>query len=165
MTPVDYLIVVVCLLSIASGLWRGLAREALSLLSLLVAIWVAWRFSFVVEPYLGDWAGNQEAKTWVGRVAVFVLVLIAGALVGWFARTLIRASGLSGVDRLLGGLFGAVRGGVLVGLGVIALEFAGLDQDPLWQQARLKPYADRAAAIVRYYAELGTRYIDEQQAA
>jgi hypothetical protein len=48
---------------------------------------------------------------------------------------------------------------VLVGLAVIVLEFSGMDQDPVWQQARLRPYADRAAAAVRYYAELSNHYL------
>jgi membrane protein required for colicin V production len=94
---------------------------------------------------------------------VFVLVLALGALAAWLARTLIKHSGLSGVDRLFGAGFGLLRGVVVVGLAVIVLEFASLDQDPWWQEARLRPYADRAAAAVRYYAELGTRYLQERQ--
>jgi membrane protein required for colicin V production len=163
MTPVDYLIVGVCLVSAGVGLWRGLAKEALSLLTLLAAIWLAWRFAFVVEPYLGDWAGGPEVRIWVARLVLFVLVLAVGALVAWLARTLIKHSGLTGVDRLFGAAFGLLRGVVVVGLAVIALEFAGLDQDPWWREARLRPYADRAAAAVRYYAELGTRYLTERQ--
>jgi membrane protein required for colicin V production len=163
MTPVDYLIVGICLVSAGVGLWRGLAKEALSLLTLLAAIWLAWRFAFVVEPYLGDWAGSPEVRIWVARVVLFVLVLALGALVAWLARTLIKHSGLSGVDGLFGAAFGLLRGVVVVGLAVIALVFAGLDQDPWWREARLRPYADRAAAAVRYYAELGTRYLTERQ--
>ncbi len=163
MTPVDYLIVGGCLVSAGIGFWRGFTKEALSLITLLAAIWLAWRFAFVVEPYLGDWAGGADARIWAARVIVFVLVLVAGALISWLARMLIRHSGLSGVDRLFGAVFGLLRAAVLVGLAVIVLEMAGMDQDRWWQQARLKPYADRAAAAVRYYAELGTRYLEDRQ--
>jgi membrane protein required for colicin V production len=93
---------------------------------------------------------------------VFVSVLVIGGVIAWLTRTLIRHSGLTGADRLLGAAFGLVRGAVVVGLAVIVLEFTELDQDPWWQQAQLRPYADRVAAAVRYYAELGTRYIQEQ---
>ena len=64
MTAVDYVIVAVCLISAALGFWRGFTKEALSLLTLLAAIWLAWRFAWVVEPRLGDWAGAPEAKLW-----------------------------------------------------------------------------------------------------
>jgi membrane protein required for colicin V production len=165
MAPADYVILLVCAVSAAVGIWRGFTKEALSLLTLLAAIWLAWRFASVVVPYLGDWAGAPEAKIWVARVAVFVTVLVLGGVIAWLARKLIGYSGLSGVDRLLGAAFGLLRGAVIVGLAVIVLEFAGLDQDSWWQQARLKPYADRVAAAVKYYAELGTRYLQEPTVA
>lgn len=94
---------------------------------------------------------------------LFVLVLMAGGLVAWFLRTLIRATGLSSTDRSLGGLFGIARGVLIVGLLVIALQFSGMDQEPWWQRARLKPYGDRVAAGIVYYAELGSQYIEEQE--
>jgi membrane protein required for colicin V production len=162
MTPADYVIVFLCVVSAGVGIWRGFAKEALSLLTLLAAIWLAWRFAGVVEPYLGEWAGAPEVKVWAARVVVFVSVLVIGGVIAWLTRTLIRHSGLTGADRLLGAAFGLVRGAVVVGLAVIVLEFTELDQDPWWQQAQLRPYADRVAAAVRYYAELGTRYIQEQ---
>jgi membrane protein required for colicin V production len=159
MTTFDYVIVFLCGASAAVGLWRGFTKEALSLLTLLAAIWLAWRFGALVEPYLGEWAGAAEARVWAARLIVFVAVVIAGGLLAWVMRKVMRSAGLSGLDRLLGAAFGVVRGVVLVGLAVIILEFVGLDQDPMWQQARLRPYADRAAAAVRYYAELGNRYL------
>jgi hypothetical protein len=41
------------------------------------------------------------------------------------------------------------------------MEFLGLQQEPWWQESQLKPYADRAAAAVKYYAELGNRYLQD----
>jgi membrane protein required for colicin V production len=153
----------ICAVSAAFGIWRGFVKESLALATLLAAIWLAWRFSWVVEPWLGDWQGADEARLWTARVVVFILVLVIGAAIAWLARALIRGSGLTGVDRLLGGLFGFARGALLVGLGVIVLELADLDQDAWWQNARLKPHADRIAAGIRYYAELGSRYLDETE--
>jgi membrane protein required for colicin V production len=165
MTPADYVVVLVCVISAGIGLWRGFVKEALSLLTLLAAIWLAWRFAGLVEPALGGWAGSPEVRIWTARIIVFVLVLVAGALISWLARMLVRHSGLSGVDRLLGAGFGLVRGVLIVGLAVIVLEFLGLHQDGWWQNARLRPYAEQVAAAVRYYAELGSRYLQDEVAA
>ncbi len=165
MTPADYVILLVCVASAAVGLWRGFTAEALSLLTLLIAIWLAWTFAARVEPLLGNWAGAPpEVRTWAARVVIFIIAAIAGGLISWVARKLIRHTGLSGLDRLFGGAFGVLRAVVLVGLAVIVLEFLGLGQEPWWQQSRLKPYADRAAAAVKYYAELGNRYLEERPA-
>src|SRR5688572_3809229 len=75
MTPVDYVIVLICVVSAGIGLWRGFVKEALSLLTLLAAIWLAWRFAGLVEPALGAWAGSPEVRIWTARIIVFVLVL------------------------------------------------------------------------------------------
>jgi len=162
MTPADYVMLFLVVASALVGVWRGFTLEAVSLLALLLAIWLAWAFAGRVEPLLGSWAGSPEVRVWAARVVIFVTVLIVGGLISWLARKLIKHSGLSGLDRLLGGAFGLIRAAVLIGLGVILIEFLGLGQEAWWQQARLKPYADRAAVAVRYYAELGTRYLQQQ---
>lgn len=159
MTPVDYLIVLVLVVSAAVGFWRGFVKEALSLLTLLVAIWLAWRFAALVEPKLSNWAADQEVRIWIARGVIFALVLVLGALASWVARQLIRHTGLTGVDRMLGGAFGFARGVLIVGLLALALDFLDLDQDGWWQSARFRPYAEQVAAAVKKYAELGTRYV------
>ena len=159
MTPVDYLIVLLCVLSAGIGVWRGFVKEALSLLTLLAAVWLAWRFAAILAPRLGNWAADAEVRIWTARVIVFAIAIAVGAVVSWLARQLIRHTGLSGMDRLLGGAFGLARGVLIVGLLVIVLDFLELDQDGWWQSARFRPYAEQVAAAVKKYAELGTRYV------
>jgi len=161
MTPTDYLIVFICVVSTIVGIWRGFTLEALSVLILLAAIWLAWTFAGYVEPALGDWAGVPEVRIWVARVVIFLIVLVFGGLISWLARKLIRHTGLTGLDRMLGAVFGLARALLVIGLGVIAIEFLELDQDPWWRDARFRPYAEQLAAAVKYYAELGTRYVQQ----
>jgi membrane protein required for colicin V production len=164
MTPVDYVIVFLVLVSSLVGIWRGFTTEALSLVTLLAAIGLAWTFAGAVEPALGNWVSEAEVRLWAARFIIFVSVLLIGGLVSWLARKLVRHSGLTGLDRTLGAAFGLLRAAVVVGLAVIVLQFAELDQEPWWQEARLRPYAERVAVAVKYYAELGTRYLQEQPA-
>jgi membrane protein required for colicin V production len=159
MTTVDYFILLVLVLSAGVGFWRGFVKESLSLLTLLVAIWVAWRFAGLIEPRIGNWAADPEVRSWIARVIVFVFALLIGSLASWAARQLIRHTGLSGVDRMLGAGFGFARGVLIVGLFVLVLDFFDLDQDAWWQSARFRPYAEQVAAAVKKYAELGTRYV------
>jgi membrane protein required for colicin V production len=162
MMPADYVILLLCILSTIAGLWRGFTKEALSLITLLAAVWLAWTLAGRLEPNLGDWAGAPpEVRVWAARVIIFVFVLLVGGLVAWLARKLVRHTGLSTLDRVLGGAFGLARAAVLVGLAVIVLQFMQLDGEVWWQQARLKPYAEQVAAAVKYYAEIGTRYLQE----
>ncbi|HEY5623955.1 MAG TPA: CvpA family protein [Gammaproteobacteria bacterium] len=155
---VDWLIVVVCVGSAGFGFWRGFAQEALSVVTWLAAIWLAWQFAWIVEPMLGEWVIAPELRIWAARSLIFVVVLIGGGLISWLVREVIRRSRLGGTDRILGSLFGLVRGVLIVGVGVIVLQFTELDQDPWWQQAALREYGERVAAGIRYYAELGSQY-------
>jgi membrane protein required for colicin V production len=164
MTSVDLVIVFLTLISALVGVWRGFAVESLSLLTLLAAIGLAWTFAGTLEPALGSWASALEVRLWTARVIIFVIVLVIGGLVSWVARKLIRHTGLSGLDRTLGAAFGVVRAALLLGLSVIVLQFVEVDQESWWQDARLRPYAERIAEAVKYYAELGTRYLQEQPA-
>jgi membrane protein required for colicin V production len=161
MSGVDYVILVLTLVSILIGVWRGFVAEALSLLALLAAIGLAWMFAGSLEPHLGDWTSTGDVRLWTARFIIFVIVLALGGLAQWLARKLIRHTGLSGVDRTLGAIFGFLRAAVVLGLAVLVLQFTELDQEAWWQDARLRPYAEQAAEAVKYYAELGTRYLED----
>ena len=105
MTPVDYVILLLSLVSVVVGIWRGFTTEALSLITLLAAIALAWTFAGQLEPSLGSWVSVDEVRLWTARVIIFVAVLVIGGLVSWLARKLVRHTGLSGLDRTLGVYF------------------------------------------------------------
>jgi membrane protein required for colicin V production len=163
LTWADYAIVFTCAASAVFGLWRGFVKEAFSLATWLAAIFLAWKFAWVLDPMLGEWIAEPGLKLWAARAAILILVLIAGGLIGWAVRAVVHTTGLGGMDRLLGGAFGFARGVLIVGLAVIGLELAGLDQDPWWQESRLRPLANQVADGVRYYGSLGSAYLREQE--
>ena len=165
MQGADFIIVAVIGISIAVGIVRGFIREIVALATWLVAIWAAWHFSGFLHPYLGGALESPEQKTWVARGIVLVLVLLAGALVGavlsWITST---ASGLSGMDRALGFLFGLTRGIVVVGFCTLLGQTLKLDSEPWWRHAKLAPYAETIGTWLGHYAgetrELAHRALD-----
>ncbi len=135
-TP-DIVLAIVILLSAVMGLARGLVKEVLSL--------AIWAMALVASLYLGDAVGarfgsemGSTLRSLLGFAAVFVTVLVAGAIVQWLFAKLIETTGLSGTDRFLGFLFGSARGIVVCTVAIIALRpFA---EDALWwQQSRILP--------------------------
>jgi membrane protein required for colicin V production len=70
---------------------------------------------------------------------VFIVVLFIGGLLGWGLSKIVRMSALSGMDRIFGSMFGAVRGIVLVALAIIGGQFAELDGDQWWLESKLIP--------------------------
>lgn len=160
MTWIDYAIVAVCVASAAFGFWRGFVKEAISIVTWLVAILLAWQGAWLVEDRLGEWSAAPELRIWAARAIIFIGVLIIGGLFAWMMRALIRKSGLSSTDRSLGAVFGLARGALLVGLLAIVIDTAELETESWWADARLRSVSEQIAEGIIYYAGLGRRYLE-----
>lgn len=157
MVIVDYLLLAVFFLSALMGLFRGLVKEALSLVGWVLAVWCAWRFGGVVADMIPSVADDSIIETWVARVIVLVAVLILTGLLGRLIAYAVQQSGLSGTDRMIGMVFGMARGVVLVSLVVLLLDAAGFDADPWWQESKLIPYA---APLAKRLGDLAGNGVD-----
>ena len=111
---VDWIIIVVLTLSTLISLWRGFVREALSLAAWIVAFVAASVFADTVAELLSGVIDNVTGRYIVAYVVLFVGVLILGTLLNALMAKLVRLTGLSGLDRLLGTLFGFTRGLIVV---------------------------------------------------
>ena len=160
MTWIDYAIIAIAVASAAFGYWRGFVKEALSLVTWLLAILLAWQGAWLIEDRLGDWSSAPELRIWVARAILFVAVLIIGGVLTWALRGMIRGSGLSGTDRALGAIFGLARGVLFVGLLAILIEALEVDSREWWEQARLRPFSEQVADGILYYADLGKGYLE-----
>ena len=158
---VDWVLLVVVAVSGFVGLFRGLVKEALSLLVWVLAIWVAWKFSPLIAPQFSGVIGDSVLRLWGARIATLISVLIIGGLGTWLISYLLDRTGLTGTDRLLGGLFGVARGSVLAALVVIGLQFTGFDAAPWWQESKLIPYAAPIADKLRVVAAEGIDMLDD----
>ena len=142
----DYIILAVLALSVLIGLWRGLISEVLALAIWVAAFWVAWTFGPSVAGYFEHSIQLPSARILVGYGICFLAVLIAGALLRFLVSKLIEGTGLSGTDRLLGMVFGFVRGVLLVTLAVFLLGFTAFTRDPWWNESALLPQFKGMAA-------------------
>lgn len=135
MSGADGIIVAVVGLSTAIGLIRGFAREVMSVIVWVTAFAAALLLGESVAQLLDLGAGFGTAA---GFALVFVAVLIAGAIVQRMLAKLVRTTGIGGTDRMLGSLFGALRGGLVVLVALIALRpFA--ETTAWWLESALVP--------------------------
>ncbi|MFJ5297074.1 CvpA family protein [Pseudomonas sp. NPDC088368] len=138
-TPVDWAIIAIVAISALISLKRGFVKEALSLLTWIIAGAVAWMFGGSLAQYLVNYIETPSARVIAGCTILFVATLLVGAMVNFLLGELIRVTGLSGTDRFLGMVFGAARGGLLVVVAVGLLSLGPVQQDQWWQQSRLLP--------------------------
>lgn len=150
MNPIDYALLGVLLLSILMGAMRGLLREAIALVSWLAALIFAWTLAPSVEPYLGQWVAQYpQLQTWLARAIVATIILVFGAILGAVAGYFIRLSIFSGLDRLLGTIFGALRGVVILGVLAMLGQQLHLDAETWWKTSVLMPSVTDVADFLR----------------
>lgn len=148
-TWADLVIFAILGLSTLIGVVRGFIVEAMSLLVWALAFWLAFTFGEDVSTLFAGGVDTPSARLFLGYASVFLGALLVGGLLTWALAKLVRSTGLSGTDRLLGLGFGLLRGAALVCVLVLLLGFTPVPGDGWWQQSRLLPGFERGALWMR----------------
>lgn len=162
----DVAIIATLALSILVGLWRGFIGEVMALACWVLAFWIAWMFGPSLADRFSASISVPSVRVLLAYALCFIAVLIAGAIVAFLLRKLVSGSGLSGTDRLLGMVFGLVRGAALVVLVVLLMKFTPVVRDDWWQNSRMLPTFDRGARwVTTMLPERVARYLEPATAA
>jgi membrane protein required for colicin V production len=147
----DIGIAVLVLISAIIGFVRGFVREALSLTTWVAAIVLAFFFADKLATMLPFNIANDLVRLGVSFLLIFIGVLVLGSLLNFLLAKAISAIGLGGVDRILGGAFGVLRGGLIVTLIVLimGMGLTKITESELWQSSKLLPKFEEAAAWVK----------------
>lgn len=150
MVWVDYAIIIVIALSTLISLTRGFVREAFSLAIWIAAFFVASWFYQDLAVYFTSFT-DSTVRNGLAAVILFVLTLIVGALLNFLLGKLVDGTGLTGTDRVLGLVFGAARGLLIVTLMLFVIDsFTALSASDWWQQSQLIPHF---AVFVQWFFE------------
>jgi membrane protein required for colicin V production len=136
---IDIVILIITVLSSAFGLWRGLIKEVLSLLTWIAALLVSRVYS---EPLAGLMTGviENDGIRYVSAFAIlFVIVMMFGTFLNFLMSKLLNVTGLKLADRLLGAGFGVARGVIIV-LVIMFITSMFVSETELWQRSQLVPY-------------------------
>ncbi|UYM16413.1 CvpA family protein [Endozoicomonas euniceicola] len=139
-TWIDWIITAIIIVSALISLKRGFFKEVLSLVTWIAALFIAWSFGGSLSLYLNDFIETPSLRLIAGSVLLFMATLLVGGLVNKIFATLVQATGLTGTDRFLGMVFGALRGCLLVILLVGLMSFAPLENDLAWKNSVLLPH-------------------------
>lgn len=137
---VDYGIIGIVLLSVLVGIIRGFVKEALSLTSWIVALWVSFNFSDYLAALFVEKIETESLRLAIAFVSLFIVTLIIGMLVNYIIGQLVSKTGLAGTDRLLGLLFGFGRGILIVSLVLLMGSLTSLTTTSWWQESHLIKY-------------------------
>ena len=150
LTPVDYVVFTVLLVSDLVGVSRGLFKEVLALFSWLIAAWVAYHYSdYLSSEWLSTFKMDELLRLGLSFLILFVLVLIACSVLGGLIQKLILSVGLSLTDRFLGLIFGLLRGGVVVVILATLAALTPLTKTADWRLAKTRPSLEVATGLIK----------------
>ena len=155
MTGFDFAVMAILLVSLLFGLWRGLVYEVLSLMGWPVAFVLSRLFAGSVAPMmpgpaLSNIEGAQETmRVTLAYTVVFVAALIMWGVLAWLLSRLVKAVGLGWLDRMLGGLFGVLRGGLVMLALVWLAGLTAIPEQPIWRAAQTSKAAEDIALLTK----------------
>ncbi len=147
MNGLDFVVVGILLLSLLLGVWRGLIYEVMALLGWPLAFVLSKLFAGHLAPLL-----PLHQETWrnaAAYVLVFIVVLIVWNVIARLLSKLLKAIGTGWLDRVMGGLFGLMRGALMV---LVLVWLAGLTHfpaRPVWHAAMLSDTLEHAALLTK----------------
>lgn len=147
MTEFDFAVMAILLGSLLLGLWRGFIREVLSLLGWPIAFLLSNMYANSIAKLIP--LGQEALRVTVVYALVFVIVLIVWGLLVMLLTKLLKVAGLGWPDRLLGGLFGVLRGGLVV---LVLVWLAGTTTIPerlFWRDAQMSKAAEDVALLAK----------------
>ena len=113
MNWLDYVLIVVLGFSVVRSFWRGFSREIIGLVAAVAALLLGMWFYATAGAMVRPWVHSDRAANLLGFLLIVGVVLLIGAIVGSVVRRFVKAVGLSFFDRLLGAVFGLIRGALI----------------------------------------------------
>ena len=138
---VDWLIMVILLVSTLISIRRGFVKEALSLATWVAAIIISTLFASQLSTLLIDTIDMPSIRMGAAYALLFAGALIVGAMVNNLIGEVVKITGLGGTDKFFGMFFGFARGSVVIVVVVAGLYYlAPVEDDSWWQESVLIPH-------------------------
>lgn len=130
---------------------RGFVKEAISLTTWIIAIWLAATFAPKLAEVLPVSLESEAVRQAVSFGVLFVLTLMVGALVNMLINQIVKKTGLSGADRIFGVVFGVIRGGLIIVVFVVIGQMTPLPETDWWKTSILLQWFENAAIVIQEY--------------
>ncbi len=149
MNAIDIILVLLIALSVVAGFMSGFSRLVIGLAATIVGIFLGFWFYGLVGNELLPYVHRPEIANAIGFVMILGASIVVGALLGKALAALFQWTGLSWLDRFLGGVAGLVRGAIVaVALMTLVLAFAPSPPPQVLIDSRSLPYVMRSATLL-----------------
>lgn len=157
----DIAILVVILVSTLISLVRGFVKESISLATWLIAGFIALSYYLVLAQLLIPYIDSPTLSQAAAFAVLFISTLIVGAIINYMVSQLVTKTGLSGTDKMLGLIFGAARGILIVAMIVLFAGLTPMPSESWWQESMMVEYFMKVALWIKDLlpADIADRFI------
>ena len=150
---------IVILVPLAFFAWQGFKNgfimEIFTLAALILGIWASLEFSYIAEKFLvNQFNLKTDYLHIISFIVTFIIVVVAVNLLGKVVEKIFHAIAFGALDKVLGGVFGVVKGIVFLTILVYVFDSfnmkKGLIADDVKEESTLYPKLE----------DISTRMID-----
>lgn len=155
MNGLDITILLILLMGGLNGLRQGFVKALANLLGWVLALILAAKYAVTVAPLMSVLSMDPVVQ----KIAAFAVIILFVVVLSWilsaFLDSLLKTLKLGPLNRLAGGMFGGVKGLLIV---LIAMQGLGpwVESSPYWRQSKLVqgllPYAPLATELSKSVA-------------
>lgn len=135
MTAFDYIVLAVLGFSILLSVMRGLVKEVLSILAWFVAFYVGRTYTDQMLPLIPTDIPSESLRTLAAFLVLFLATLLLATLLAIAISAIFKKIGLGWLNRMLGAVFGAFRGVLIVCILVLLAGMTEMPKDARWKNA------------------------------
>ncbi len=148
----DLVFIAIFLASTLLGAMRGLARVAIGLAATVLGVLFAARWYAEAGFFLQDYVSAKPVANGLGFLLVLIVFLAVGGILSVVLASLFKWAGVSWLDRLLGALFGVLRGVIIsIAIVMVGMAFPRHTLPETISRSQLAPYileASRTLAAI-----------------
>ena len=163
-TYLDIFFAAIVVISTFFAVLKGLSREIISLVALIGGFILAVLYYRIPAGWLGRFIEKEALADLIGFLAIFCSCIIIGIIAAYIVNRLVKAASLKWVDRILGGIFGFLRGWAISSIIVVAL-IAFPIRETIMEKSLLAPFLLSGArtAVLLVPQELKEKFNEHYQ--
>lgn len=161
LTVLDWFFLAILIGSIVASILKGFARETISLGALIIGLVLAAWFYPVPGSFFMNFVKTHDIASLLGFLSIFLGCVLLGGLISWITNKLIKISNLEWFDRLLGAIFGLIRGWILGSVIFLVLTAFPVKLESV-QDAKFAPYLLAGARVLAVVmpSELKAKFLE-----
>ncbi len=151
MTTFDTIVVLILSVSLIYSLFRGMIKEIFSLLSIIIGYIAAVKYNREAALELQGFIDSEPIARAVAFAGLYLICSMAVSLVGWLVKKLFHKSdALSGMDRIIGGGVGLIKGVALIAMLIVPLQWFPEFYSDITKNSVTVPYLEKATLEVKH---------------